>query len=101
MEYDALNGSDDDYFAFVEWLENETAPNLQRAKGDKGAIAAAITNYLETGYTAHLTSGELLDFFCVDTPSILDKAGYSESDADLAVELYDEIDPGVFKKFRS
>ena len=101
MKYDALTGADEDYFAFVEWLESETASRLQQAKGDKRAIATAITIYLETGYNAHLTSGELVDFFCVDTPSILDKAGYLEADADMAVELYDEIEPGIFKKFRS
>jgi hypothetical protein len=82
-------------------LESETASTLQQAKGDQSAIAIAITTYLETGYNAHLTSGELTDFFCVDTPNILDKAGYIGEDADLAVELYDEIDPVAFKKFRS
>jgi hypothetical protein len=101
MEYDALTGSDEDYSAFVEWLESETASSLEQAKGDEPAIATAIRTYLETGYSAHLTSGELVDFFCVNTPSILDKAGYFEVHADWAVELYDQIDPEVFKKFRS
>lgn len=101
MKYDALNGTDEEYAAFVEWLEGETASSLQKAKGDNRAIAAAITSYLETGYSAHVTSGELVDFFCVSTPSILDKAGYSEAEADSAVALYDEIAPSVFKKFRS
>ena len=100
MEYDALNGSDEDYQAFVEWLETETASKLREANGDQQAIAAAITTYLETGYKAHLSSGELVDFFCVSSPSILDNAGYSEEESDLAVELYDQIDPAVFKKFR-
>jgi hypothetical protein len=97
MKYDALNGSEESYSAFVEWLRMETASSLQQAKGDSRAIVAAITAYLEAGSNAHLTSGELVDFFCVDTPSILDRAGYSEADADLAVELYDEIAPGVMR----
>lgn len=100
MEYDkAQDDSDESYFAFVEWLENKTAAELQRAKGNERAIRAAIVGYLETGYGAHRTSGELVDFFCVSTPSVLDKAGYSEEEADDAIEIYDEINPDIFARY--
>src|SRR5262245_33901146 len=93
------NELEEDYFAFVEWLENETASSLQLAKGDVVAITAAITAYLETGYSAALSSGELVDFFCVSTPSVLDKAGYSEEESGATVALYDEINPGIFARY--
>jgi len=102
MKYNkAQNESEEDYFAFCELLENKTASDLRQAKGDKDAIIAAITTYLETGYNALLSSGELVDFFCVSTPSILDKAGYSEEEAEEAIRLYDEINPGLFGRFYS
>jgi len=40
-----------------------------------------------------------VDFFCVSTPSILDKAGYDEEEAYAAIKLYDEINPGLFSKY--
>lgn len=100
MNYDkAVSTSDEEYFAFTEWLEDETAIELKQAKGNEVAIRIAIRRYLETGYQAHLTSGELVDFFCVSTPSVLDKAEFSEDEADAAVKLYDEINPEIFVKY--
>jgi hypothetical protein len=98
MKYNkSQNESEEDYSAFVEWLQNETVSSLQQAKGDVVAISAAITTYLETGYRAMLSSGELVDFFCVS--DILDKAGYSEEEAEAAVALYDEINPDIFARY--
>ncbi len=100
MEYNkAQNDSDESYFAFVECLENRTAAELQQAKGNEAAIRVAVLDYLEIGYGASLTSGELVDFFCVSTPSVMDKAGYSEDEADKAIEIYDEINPKCFARF--
>ena len=62
-------------------------------------IKQAIADYLEKGYSARLSSGELVDFFCVSTPSILDKAGYDEEEADAAIRLYDEINTDLFSKY--
>jgi hypothetical protein len=98
--YDAMqNDSEEDYWAFITWLEDKTANSLNAARGNIEAIKQAIVDYLEKGYSAHLSSGELVDFFCVSTPSILDKAGYSEEEADAAVRLYDEINPELFHKY--
>ena len=95
----AQNDSEEDYFAFTTWLENKTADSLRASRGNIEATKQAIVDYLEKGYSAHLSSGELVDFFCVSTPSILDKAGYSEEEADAAVSLYDEINPALFSKY--
>lgn len=100
MDYDkANNDSEEVYFKFCDWLDAVTAADLKQAKGNVPAMRVAIQRYLETGYGAHLSSGELVDFFCVSTPSILDLAGYSDEEADLAVKLYDEINPGLFSRY--
>lgn len=102
MGYDALNNdSEADYFKFTEWLEDEAAKDLKQAKGTEFMMRAAIQRYLETGYGAHLSSGELVDFFCVSTPSVLDKAGYSDDEIDFAVKLYDEINYELFPRYYS
>jgi hypothetical protein len=93
------NDSEEDYSAFVDLLEAKTANSLSAARGDTEAVKQAIVDYLENGYSSHLSSGELVDFFCVSTPSILDKAGYSEEEADAAIKLYDEINPELFYKY--
>jgi hypothetical protein len=100
MDYDALtNDSDEDYFKFTAWLITETAIEMKQARGNVSAIRIAIWRYLETGYGSHLTSGQLVDYFCVSTPSILDKAEYSEEETDEAVKLYDEINPEMFSRY--
>lgn len=100
MEYDKTqDDADASYSAFVDWLENRTAAELQQAKGKKSAIRAAIAKYLETGYGAHLTNGELVDFFCISTPCVLDKAGFTEKEMDRAVKIYDEINPDIFVRY--
>ncbi|MGH9769266.1 MAG: hypothetical protein ACREAB_17720 [Blastocatellia bacterium] len=103
MDYEnydkAQNDSEEDYFAFIHWLEDKTADRLRASRGNIEAIKQAIVGYLEKGYSAHLSSGELVDFFCVSTPSILDKAGYYEEEADAAIKLYDEINPELFSKY--
>lgn len=93
------NDSEEDYFAFCSWLEDKTADSLKASRGNTEAIKQAIVNYLERGYSAYLSSGELVDFFCVSTPSILDKAGYYEEEADAVIKLYDEINPELFSKY--
>jgi len=93
------NDSEEDYFAFTAWLENKTADGLVASRGNTEAIKQTMVDYLERGYSAHLSSGELVDFFCVSTPSILDKAGYDEEEADAAINIYDEINPELFYKY--
>ena len=79
--------SEGDYFAFSAWLENKTADGLVASRGNTEAVKQTIVDYLERGYSSHLSSGELVDFFCVSTPSILDKAGYDEEEADAAINI--------------
>ncbi len=64
MDFDKrTNDSDDGYFRFIHWLEDETAKELKLARGNEPATRLAILRYLETGYGAYITSGELVDIF--------------------------------------
>jgi hypothetical protein len=100
MEFNAMEKhSDEEYSVYIGWLEKRTADDLKRAKGHEHAIRAAIQHYLDTGYGAYLSPGELVDFFCVSTPSILHLAEYSEEETDAAVKLYDEINYETFPRF--
>lgn len=100
MEYNAEeNESEEKYFVYIHWLEQETANNLRAAKGDKVALTNAIKQYLETGYKSRLSAQEMVDFFCVSTPSILDMAGFSEKESEKAIKIYDKLNPKLFSHY--
>lgn len=50
----------------------------------------AVVEYLRQGFAVGATSGELMDFFYVSTPNILEEAGYSGDDADAIAAIFDE-----------
>jgi len=82
---------DQDYNKMVEQLKQNTANALRNSGYDPDAIKHAIQSYLQEGYSAGLTGSELIDFFCVDTPSIVDSCGFNEASVDQAVSLFDTI----------
>ena len=91
---------DDDARAFRELLE-AAVQSMARARGDEEAIKAAITAYLCAGLSAtdtYHSPAALTDYFCVDTPSILDDAGYSDTEGNRVTELFDDSMPVVFKE---
>jgi len=60
---------------------------------------SAIRDYIMTAYTTRISIGECIDFFCVDTPSIIDGVGYTESEQRIAVECFDSINHQLASKF--
>jgi hypothetical protein len=83
-------------------LRQRAVERMRRARGDLVGMRRSITAYLREGYSsvdAYFSPGALVDYFCVDCPSILDDAGYDESEADEAVALFDEIHAVVAKEF--
>lgn len=85
------NESEEDYFRFVEWLENVTSAELRQAKGSIKEQEKACCRYFKRGYKANLTSGELFDFLGATSPSIVDKAGYSEEEGDALLQISDAL----------
>lgn len=91
-EYDSDTSEDDAaYFAFVHWLSDRTATELREARGDAVRQRQALCRYYGRGYRAHLTPGELIDFLGVDTPSILDRAGYTATEGEELMRLSDDL----------
>lgn len=83
--------ADEDYFAFVEWLEVVTAEQLKAVKHNAVALRQALCRYYQRGYRAHLTPDELIDFLGVSNPAILDMAGYDEDEIEATMEISDSI----------
>lgn len=100
MDYETYdndsNPSDADYIAFVEWLSALTADELRVAKGDLEKEKQALCRYYRRGEQANLSPAELIDFLAIDTPSILDRAGYSEEEGDALMHISDTLSDEVF-----
>ncbi len=79
-------------------LRQRAVDAMRRARGDESDIRAAIATYLRDGLHAE-TPAALTDYFCVDTPSILDDAGYDDAAATEAVAIFDEIAPDIVREF--
>ena len=95
MDYDSYdndtNESDEDYFAFVEWLSDLATAELRQAKGDSERQKQALCRYYKRSEKANLTAGELIDFLGVSSPSILERAGYNEEEADAVMAISDSL----------
>lgn len=85
------NPCDDDYFEFVEWLEDLTVAELRRAGGDPHEQRQAVLRYWKRGCRAHLGPSELIDFLGGNTPSILDLAGCAEEEGDAIMQISDSV----------
>jgi hypothetical protein len=93
--------TEDNENVVYERLRGRAVEQLRAARGDTEMLRRAIATYLREGYASvdvHFSPAALTDYFCVDTPSILDDAGYSESEADRAVALFDAINAELVKE---
>lgn len=93
MKYDAtVINTEEEYAAFVEWLEDRTASELRVARSNEDATRTAILKYLETGYTAHLTPSELVDFFSLHHNGTLsDQRGSSPTMRLVITQIFSRI----------
>lgn len=93
MNYETYNNDSDpeptreEYRDFVGWLSEIAASDLRLAKGNPELQKQAICRYYKRGEKANLSSGELIDFLGVSTPSIFDMADYSDEEGDDAMEI--------------
>lgn len=100
MNYDTFNNdtnaSEADYFAFVQWLCERTAAGLRQASRNPEQQKSVLCRYYKRGLRANLTTGELIDFLGVSTPSILDRAGLENQEADDVMAVSDSLtDEGI------
>jgi len=83
--------ADADYLTVVTNLQNQAAARLREAHDKPDSLRGAIIFYLEEGNRLGLGSSELIDFFCVSTPNVVEAAGYNDVAADRVVALFDEL----------
>jgi len=84
------------YERLVDEVTREAAHDFRRAGQSIEEQRQACVRYFRRGHTAGLSHPELIDFLGVSSPSILDKAGYSDEDSqrvmDMLADMSDEID---------
>lgn len=91
FDNDNPDTSDAEYFAFVAWLSAKTAEELRQAKGNADAQKQALCRYYKRGACASLSTGELVDFLGVSSPSIIEDAGYDEEEGDALMQMSDAL----------
>ena len=72
-------------------LQARTTAAVRAASGRADALGDAIWSYLGEGYRLGLVPSELVDFFCVSTPNIVEEAGYRGNAGDAVVALFDQL----------
>lgn len=94
MEYETFDNdtaSDAEYSQFVEWLSEHVAVELRDAQGDAHQQKMVLCRYYKRGLKANLTAAELIDFLGVSTPSILDRAGFTDEEGDTLMAISDRL----------
>jgi hypothetical protein len=79
------------YARSVEELTRHAAADFRRCAGSQQEQRAALCRYLRRGADEDFTTGELVDFLGVSSPSVLDMAGYSEKAAGHVMKMLADI----------
>ena len=75
-----------DYRERIERVCGETAAQLRSCRDDLLAQLRVCCQYFEKGESESISHEELIDFLGVSSPSVLDRAGYSDSEAQRVME---------------
>jgi len=76
-----------DYGERIERVCLQAAEELRSCRHDVLAQLRACCRYFESGEHEGVSHGELIDFLGISSPSVLDRAGYSEQEALQLMEL--------------
>jgi hypothetical protein len=86
------------YARSVEELTRQAAEDFRRCAGSEREQRAALCRYLRRGADEDFTTGQLVDFLGVSSPSVLDMAGYSEAAALRVMEMLADITDEEIRK---
>ena len=86
-----MNEEQDNYASLISDLQREASSRLRLARNGNSAVADAIMFYIQKGDQAGLSPEELVDFFAVSTPNVLEDAGYVGDAGDDVVALFDKL----------
>ena len=71
----------------MEWIRRYAVEQLQPVKGNPPELRAALCRYLKQGQGAGFSTGELVDWLGVSSPSLLSQAGYNDDEAAMAMAM--------------
>src|SRR5258705_8347275 len=75
-----------DYAERIERVCREAATQFRSCHDDLLAQVRVCCHYFESGEREGISHGELIDFLGISSPSVLDRAGYSDSEAQRVME---------------
>lgn len=85
-----------EYKRLVDEITRDAADDFRRAGASLEEQRHTCIRHFKRGQEVGLSHAELIDFLGVSTPSVLDKAGYSDEASqrvmDMLVEISNEID---------
>jgi hypothetical protein len=93
--------SADDYAGVVERICSEAAGEFRRCIADPSEQRSVACRYLRNGSKADISHSELIDFLAVSTPSVLDRAGYSDEQAQSIMDMLATITDEEFATMKS
>jgi hypothetical protein len=70
-----------DYAERIERVCREAAAEFHSCRDNLLAQVRACCHFFESGEREGISHGELIDFLGISSPSVLDRAGYSEEEA--------------------
>lgn len=71
----------------AKWVRNYALEQLEAVRESDLDLRVALCRYLKQGTGAGFSTGELVDWLGVSTPSILDEAGFDAPSSEAAMEL--------------
>ncbi len=93
FDNDAPGTTDEQYFAFAEWLTERAASDLREADGDRDKWRAALNRFWKRGYRANLPPGELIDILSVNENCAIERAELSEEDTEELMAILATLSP--------
>jgi hypothetical protein len=83
--------SPEQYKRLVDAFTREAADEFRRAGPSIEEQRRACVQYFRCGQSVGLSHPELVDFLGVSTPSVLDRAGYSDEDSQRVMDMLADI----------
>jgi len=85
----SIDGNEE-YEGTIKRLTDMAVDELRSVRGNGDAIRAACARYFKRGYSAKISTEELVDFFGV-SGTVCEDAGYSETEAVEVMRLVGEL----------
>jgi len=76
-----------EYPQVLEEFLAEAAVMFRNSGKSEKDLRSSLAKYLGRGLTKSISQGELIDFLGVSSPSVLEEAGYSETEQERAMSL--------------